>query len=120
MQPCIKKLDLSSEYYFDEGCFITEISNSDDDPELSIARARVESGITTKLHKLIDTVERYVIIEGEGIVEVDEEVTKSVVANDVVIIPKQCTQRITNTGEVDLVFLAICTPAFNKQCYRET
>jgi mannose-6-phosphate isomerase-like protein (cupin superfamily) len=28
-------------------------------------------------------------------------------------------QRVTNTGEEDLVFLAICTPRFRPENYRE-
>jgi mannose-6-phosphate isomerase-like protein (cupin superfamily) len=123
MQPYIKKFDSSTEYYFQEGCYITEISNSDDDPGLSIARARVVPGVTTKLHKLIDTIERYVILEGAGLIELSDEgnqkVKQEVVANDVVIIPAQCGQRITNTGKTDLVFLAICTPPFKNRCYKE-
>ena len=123
MQPGIKKFDSSAEYYFQEGCYITELSNSEDDPELSIARARVLPGVTTKLHKLIDTIERYVILEGQGLVQLSDEgaqkVKREVVANDVVIIPAQCEQRITNTGKTDLVFLAICSPPFNNRCYKE-
>ncbi len=50
MNPDINKCDLSQEYYFDEGCFITELSNTTDDAQVSIARARVETGKTTKWH----------------------------------------------------------------------
>ena len=46
----IKKFDLADEYFFDEGCYITEVSNSDDDQQLSIARARVAPGVTTRWH----------------------------------------------------------------------
>jgi len=35
-----------------------------------------------------------------------------------VIIPADVTQRITNTGKTDLVFLSICTPRFEKECYK--
>ena len=70
MQPFVKKFNSTSEYYCEEGCYITELSNSKDDPVLSIACARVEPSVTTKLHKLSNTVERYVILEGEGLVEV--------------------------------------------------
>ena len=42
------------------------MSNDDSDPELSIARARVEPGATTKWHRVRDTVERYVILDGQG------------------------------------------------------
>ena len=59
----------AQEYWFEEGCFITEWLNTPDDPALSIARARVTPGVTTRLHRLAGTVERYVILEGQGRVE---------------------------------------------------
>ena len=62
MQAIIKRSQEVSEYYFEEGCYITEISNSADDDNLSIARARVEPGKATKLHCLKQTSERYVIL----------------------------------------------------------
>lgn len=52
--------------FFEEGCFIVEISNSSDDPEVSIARARVEPGRATQWHRLMGISERYVILEGKG------------------------------------------------------
>ena len=119
MQPSIKKHDSSAEYYFQEGCYITELSNSEDDPGLSIARARVLPGVNTKLHKLIDTIERYVILDGEGLVEVGNEPPQKVGPLDVVIIPSGCTQNISNTGSVDLTFLAICSPRFTEKVYKD-
>ncbi|MGI9227288.1 MAG: cupin domain-containing protein, partial [Gammaproteobacteria bacterium] len=100
-------------------CYITEISNSTDDIEVSIARARVEPGVTTKLHCLKEVTERYVILDGEGLVEIDSTESYIVAVGDVVIIPPMCSQKITNTGAVDLMFLAICTPRFSKDCYQE-
>ncbi|HMS81746.1 MAG TPA: hypothetical protein PKC20_19920 [Burkholderiaceae bacterium] len=32
-------------------------------------------------------------------------------------LPPMCRQRIANTGETDLLFLAICTPRFEPGCY---
>ena len=119
MQPSIKKFSLTGEYYFHEGCYITEISNSQDDPNLSIARARVEPGVHTELHYLKDTVERYVILQGEGLVEVGSLLRKSVSIYDVIIIPPNCSQRITNTGSEDLLFLAICSPKFKNDAYKQ-
>lgn len=119
MQPCIKKFFLADEYYIDEGCYITEISNSEDDPGVSIARARVELGVTTRLHQLLGTIERYVILQGEGLVEVGDLSPQVVKTSDVVLIPSECPQKITNTGSSDLIFLVICTPRFEKSCYQE-
>ena len=105
------------EFFIDEGCYITELSNGEHDPEISIARARVSSGVTTQWHRLKNTVERYCILEGEGVVEVGELPAQTVKPHDVVIIPPLCRQRITNTGEDDLVFLAICSPRFQQHNY---
>ena len=119
MKPHIARAESSDEYYFDEGCFILELSNSSEDPAVSVARARVEPGRTTRLHRLTDTVERYVILEGAGRVELGESTPEDVTPGDVVIIPAGCAQRITNTGERDLVFLAICTPRFTRDAYED-
>lgn len=108
-----------AEYFFREGCFITELSNRPDDAVVSIAKARVESGCTTRRHRLHGTVERYVILSGTGTVEVGDEPARAVAAGDVVLIPAQCPQRIRNSGSADLIFLAICTPRFVPENYED-
>ena len=115
----IKRTSPADEYYFDEGCYILEQSNSIDDPGLSIARARVPPGVTTQWHLLQDIVERYVIQAGIGLVEIGESSPAQVGPGDVVIIPAGVAQRISNTGSSDLVFLALCTPRFVASAYRE-
>lgn len=115
--PVIQENQRVQEFYTDEGCYITELSNSANDPEVSIARARVEPGITTEWHYLDGTTERYCILSGTGLVEVGELPPSEVTAGDVVIIPPGCRQRITNTGKSELIFLAICSPRFVQQNY---
>ena len=105
------------EYYFEEGCYILEMSHADVDPEVSIARARVEPGRTTRFHRLKDTFERYIMLSGTGLVEVGEHKPVEVYPGDVVRIPPMVDQRITNVGDDDLVFLAICNPHFLKSIY---
>jgi mannose-6-phosphate isomerase-like protein (cupin superfamily) len=117
MKACIKANDETQEYFFVEGCFITELSNSPADPEVSVVRARVEPGKTTRWHYLRGTSERYVVLQGVGSVEVDQMPPHRVSTGDVVIIPPQSRQRISNTGEADLVFLAICSPRFTEDAY---
>lgn len=107
------------EYWFEEGCFILELSNSTEDPEASIARARVPAGGTTRWHRVAETTERYVILEGRGRVEVGESAPREVAAGDVVVIPRAQKQRIANVGDTDLVFLAVCTPRFVPHNYQE-
>lgn len=99
-----------------ERCYIRELSNSPDDTGVSIARARVKPGVTTALHKLRDTDERYLIIDGTGVVDVGR-LRIEVSPDDVVWIPRGTTQRITNTGTTDLIFLCICSPRFDPTCY---
>ena len=64
MKPQILRADDSAEFPTEERCHILEISNSSSDAELSIARARVEPGVTTALHRVTDTIERYIILSG--------------------------------------------------------
>lgn len=117
MNALIKPQDISTEFYTEERCHIIEVSNSSDDPAVSIARARVAPGVTTAWHRLKDTIERYSIVSGEGIVEVGDLPMQTVGEGDVVIIPAMCKQRIRNTGKDDLIFLAICSPRFEAKNY---
>lgn len=113
----ISRFDEHSEFYTPEGCYIVEIHNNERDANCSIARARVAPGVTTQLHKLKRTIERYVILEGQGIVEVGATPPTPVTSLDVVCIPDGASQRITNTGDTDLIFLCVCTPRFSRENY---
>lgn len=113
----IKKTEYGEEYYFEEGCYITELSNCSNEPEISIAKARVKPGKVTRWHRLNGITERYVIVEGQGQAEVDDLPPQKVSVGDVVLIRAAQAQRIHNTGTNDLIFLAICTPRFVATCY---
>ena len=119
MEPVIKRHNPENEFYISEGCFITELSNSSNDPGLSVARARVEPGVTTRWHRLKGTIERYIIVQGRAEMQVGDLPVQNVGVGDVIIIPAMCRQRITNTGTEDLVFLAICTPRFDPIVYED-
>ena len=119
MKEAIRRVDPAAELYTAERCFIIELSNSPDDPQVSIARARVAPGVTTRWHRVVDTAERYVILEGTGRVEVGDLEPQEVAVGDVVLIPPSCRQRIANSGSADLVFLAICSPRFRPEAYED-
>lgn len=110
---------MPDEYFFREGCFIAELHNTPEDPAVSVARARVAPGSTTRWHSLDGIDERYLIAEGCGRVEVGDHPPQEVRAGGVVLIPAGCRQRITNTGASDLIFLAVCTPRFVPAAYRD-
>jgi len=118
VQTAITHPDEAQEFWFHEGCHILEISNQEDDPDVSIARARVAPGATTHWHSLDGVAERYLIVKGKGQVEIGLLEAKLVEPGDFVSIPPDTRQRIHNTGKDDLVFYAICTPRFTPACYR--
>jgi mannose-6-phosphate isomerase-like protein (cupin superfamily) len=114
----VDRYNPAAEFHTGENCHITELRNSDADTDCSIARARVAPGVTTRLHCLERTAERYVIISGSGQVTVGTAATP-VQAFDVVHIPAGVSQQISNTGSEDLVFLCVCTPRFRQENYRD-
>lgn len=119
MKAAVITADPQSEYYTPEQCYITELSCPPRDEEMSIARARVEPGVTTLLHRLDGIDERLFIVAGTGRVEVGDLPPADVSPQDVVLIPRGTSQRITNTGEDDLVFVCVCTPPFEPGCYED-
>lgn len=111
--------DPAREHDTAELCAINELSNTAADEDVSIARARVAPGVTTRWHVLHGIAERYVILEGEGVAEVGAGTAERVGPGSVVLIPPGARQRIRNTGPADLVFLAICSPRFRPDAYED-
>lgn len=117
MKPHILAHAPATEYWFEEGCFVLEMLNDANDPLLSIARIRVPIGGTTHWHRLAGIAERYVMQSGMGRVEVGHLPARDVAPGDVVVIPPGVRQRLANTGNDELVFLAMCTPRFVREAY---
>ena len=103
----------------EERCSIAEWLRPPADTALSIARARVAPGVTTRWHALEGVAERYLVLEGTGRAEVGDDLAGDVGPGDIVLIPPGARQRIRNTGDRDLVFLALCTPPFELAAYRD-
>ena len=113
----VRPYNSGAEYLTDERCYINEYLN-EGEAGLSIARARVEPGVTTAWHLLHGIVERYVILDGRGRMEIGDEPAVDVYPGDTIVIPAGVRQRIGNVGPDDLVFLCLCTPGFTPDCYR--
>jgi len=79
----------------------------------SLAHAMVKPGQSSLPHKL-KTSEVYYILEGQGIMHVDDESAK-VGFGQAVYIPPNSRQYIENTGDSDLKFLCIVDPAWRPQ-----
>ena len=119
MIPAVLKCKGLSEFPTPERCSILEISNSASDPSVYSARAKVAPGVTTVLHSLDQIEERYIIAAGTGLMEIGKVGPEAVEAGDVVLVPAGVPQRVTNTGQMDLIFYCVCTPRFQPSAYRQ-
>lgn len=115
--PYIQKYDPKAQFSTLERCDINELLNHSLDNDCSIAQAKVAPGVTTQLHAVNNTVERYVILEGEGQVFINHQPPEKVAYLDVVTIAEGVAQKIENIGAGELVFLCICTPRFEQKNY---
>jgi len=106
-----------TEVWTSERCYILELLNDPKVPQVSLARCRVEPSVTTQLHSLGVT-EIYVISEGHGLMEIGGARGFEVRVGDSVSIDAGESQRITNTGDRDLIFECICMPRFYPECYQ--
>ncbi|MBI5152418.1 cupin domain-containing protein [Candidatus Peregrinibacteria bacterium] len=79
----------------------------------SLAHAILKPGKKSYSHKL-KTSEVYYILEGEGIMHIDNE-TARVEVGDTIYIPPNSSQYIENSGASDLKFLCIVDPAWKKE-----
>jgi mannose-6-phosphate isomerase-like protein (cupin superfamily) len=79
----------------------------------SLAHAMLKPGNTSYRHKL-KTSEIYYILQGEGMIYIDNEPAK-VHSGQVIYIPPNAEQYIKNIGQTDLQFLCIVDPAWRKE-----
>jgi mannose-6-phosphate isomerase-like protein (cupin superfamily) len=79
----------------------------------SLGHATVKPHQTTLNHKLA-TSEVYYILQGQATMHLDNE-TKQVRAGQAIYIPPGSEQKITNSGNEDLLFLCIVEPAWRPE-----
>ena len=77
----------------------------------SLAEARLPTGGSTTGHHHVKTEEIYYILEGSGLMEVDDE-TRQVGVGDAIAIPPGSYHQVTNTGPGVLKFLCCCAPPY--------
>jgi len=115
MAPRIFHTRESAEFYTPERCYIIEIMNQPG-IDFSIARARLEPGVSDALHSLAGTHEAYYILSGRGRLRFGNE-EREVGPADIVLYAPGVPQTITNIGSNDLIFLCVCVPRFKKEIY---
>jgi mannose-6-phosphate isomerase-like protein (cupin superfamily) len=112
----IKDLRNCDEFIAGDNTILRELLHPDKaDLQLrySLAHAVVKPGKTSYPHQL-KTSEVYYILEGEGVMHIDNE-SAEVHAKQVVYIPPNTKQYIHNSGNSYLVFLCIVDPAWRKE-----
>lgn len=83
-------------------------------PGISLALAELLPGQATKPHYLKPLVEIYYILDGQGVMHIEEETT-DVFPGQAVYIPPGQVQFIENPGPEKLRFLCICHPGYDPE-----
>jgi len=112
----IRELHDCEEFIAGDNCKLREILHphkADLALRYSLAHAVVAPGDTTWQHRL-KTSEVYYIIEGEGVMHINDESTP-VHPGSTVYIPPLARQSITNSGKIDLKFICIVDPAWRRE-----
>jgi len=79
----------------------------------SLSHSSLEFGKKSKLHKM-KTSEIYYILDGEGIIQIDDDTFK-VSKDQAIYIPPHSKQCIENTGKDEMKFLCIVDPAWKHE-----
>ncbi|MHC1689823.1 MAG: cupin domain-containing protein [Bacteroidales bacterium] len=112
----IKDINSIPEFTAGDDTILRVILHPDNEPlpvGYSLAHARVKPGKVSYPHTLKST-EVYYILEGEGLMHIDDESSKAT-PGQAVFIPANSRQYIENTGTGDLVFLCIVNPAWRAE-----
>ncbi len=112
----IKDLNDCEEFMAGDNSILRELLHPDKADlaiNYSLAHATIKPGRTSRPHKL-KTSEVYYILEGEGIMHINEKSSK-VHPGAAIYIPPGSRQYIHNSGKTDLVFLCIVDPAWRRE-----
>ncbi|MFA5106698.1 MAG: cupin domain-containing protein [Patescibacteria group bacterium] len=112
----IKHLSACPEFIAGDKTLLRELLHPANDKtaiRYSLAHSIVKAGNSSVAHSL-KTTEVYYILEGTGIMHINDE-TAAVAPGDAVYIPPNAVQYIENTGTGDLKFLCVVDPAWRKE-----
>lgn len=112
----IKDLRDCEEFIAGDGSILRELlhpAKADLRFRYSLAHVVVRPGESTRPHRLKNS-EVYYILEGEGIMYIDDEFEK-VYSGYTIYIPPDSRQYIQNTGNSELKFLCIVDPAWREE-----
>lgn len=109
----IKSLQNCDEFIAGDHTILRELLHPDKadlNSRYSLAHAKLAPGKISQPHSL-KTSEVYYILEGRGIMHINDE-TAEVEPNQAIYIPPHAKQYIENVGSTDLIFLCIVDPAW--------
>lgn len=112
----IKRLSDCEEFTAGDGSLLRELLHPDKADiaiRYSMAHAVIKPGLATTPH-ILKTSEVYFIMEGEGIMHINDESSK-VHPGTAIYIPPSSRQYIFNSGKTDLIFLCIVDPAWQRE-----
>ena len=112
----VRKLNEIESFEGNEGTKIRQIfhpHNTLSGIRYSLSHSSIMPGKKSRLHKM-KTSEIYYILEGEGILHIDEDFFK-VSKDSAVYIPPHSKQFIENTGNKELKILCIVDPAWRQE-----
>ncbi len=81
----------------------------------SLAQITLPPGTASVRHYHPTAEESYYILSGTGRVELNGE-NQNIQPGDAVAIPANTVHQIFNISDMDLIFLAVCVPAWTPQC----
>jgi mannose-6-phosphate isomerase-like protein (cupin superfamily) len=111
----IKNQKNSAKITGNEGAIVCDLLNPthvENGIRYSLAHVNLLHGKSTLPH-IMKTSEVYYILEGEGVLHVNNE-SNNVKAGDAIFVPSHSKQHIENNGSEDLKFLCIVDPAWKK------
>ncbi len=91
-----------------------EREEADVQMNFSIAHAILKPGESSLPHRMKSSVEIYFILEGKGIMHIENE-SEEVETNQTIYIPPNSIQWIKNIGDTDLKFLCMVNPPWEAE-----
>ena len=113
----VKRFDECVEFTAGDGCRLREFLHPDKQDirlRYSFAHATVAPRQATKPHRLKDCSEVYYILEGNGVMHINDEYHE-VSRGSLIYIPPGVTQYIRNTANSALQFICIVDPAWQPE-----
>lgn len=110
----LKARDNIRPFVGDDGAIVRELASprSSSLTRHSLAEIRHPPGTASQEHFHTESEEVYFVIDGQGGIRVDGE-TRTIGPGDVVIVAPGERHKVWQEGEVDLVLLVTCVPAYS-------